>query len=166
LPQQPRGNVGTALTTALLKNHPNRFTITGISRTGSAYAPPPNSNITAKTVDYSSFDALKEAFVGQDAIINVVTGGATQWEPTKLIIDAAVAAGVKLYFANEYVGNVEREQYKRLPEAFVGAKVRTRAYLQELAKEGKLHWTGLTTGPFFDMCKPPSSTLASFEDIP
>jgi hypothetical protein len=66
---------------------------------------------------------------------------------------------VKLYLANEYVGNIDREQYRRLPEAFVGAKVRTRAYLQELAKEGKIHWTGLTTGPFFDMCKPPSSNI-------
>lgn len=86
-------------------------------------------------------------------MVNCITGGATQYDPTKLIIDAAVAAGVNFYFANEYVGPLEREQYRRLPEAFVGSKVRIRAYLEGLAKEGKIVWTALNGGPFFEMCK-------------
>jgi hypothetical protein len=61
---------------------------------------------------------------------------------------------VKFYFANEFVGDVDRKQYRMLPEAFVGAKVRIRAYLEGLAKEGKIAWTALNGGPFFDMCKP------------
>ena len=94
-----------------------------------------------------------DAFRGQDAIVNCITGGATQYGPSKLIIDAAVAAGVKLFFANEFVSNLKSEQYRRLPESFVGGKVRIRNYLEGLSREGKISWTGLNGGPFFDMCK-------------
>ncbi|KAF1957847.1 NAD(P)-binding protein [Byssothecium circinans] len=146
----PGGNVGNALITELLKN-PTRFNITAISRPTSSYTPPANSNIVAKGVDYNSLDALKEAFTGQDAIINCVTGGATQYDPSKLIIDATVAAGAKFYFANEFVGNIHSAQFLRLPEALTGAKVKIRAYLEGLAKEGKMNWTALNGGPFFDM---------------
>lgn len=63
-----------------------------------------------------------------------------------------MAAGIKLYFGNEYVGNIDREQYRRLPESAVGAKVRIRKYLEQLGEEKKLQWTALNGGPFFDMC--------------
>jgi uncharacterized protein YbjT (DUF2867 family) len=130
-----------------------RFDITAITRQTSSYTAPLDSNITHKTVDYSSFDSLVTAFIGQDAIVNCVTGGATQYEPSKLIIDAAIAAGVEFFFANEFVSNMESEQFKRLPEARAGAKVRIRAYLEGLGKEGKISWTSLNGGPFFDMCE-------------
>ena len=83
--------------------------------------------------------------------MNCITGGATQYDPSKLIIDAAVAAGVKFFFANEFVSYVDSPQYMRLPEAFIGSKVRIREYLTELAAVGKLTWTSLNGGPFFDM---------------
>lgn len=156
-PPKPRGNVGTAIINELLK-HGDRFTITGISRPTSTYAPS-NPKITAKTADYDSTDSLKDVFAGQDAVVNCVTGGATHYEPTKRIIDAAMAAGVPFYFANEYVGNIQTEQFKRLPESFVGSKIRIRAYLEELSKDGKIAWTALNGGPFFDMCKTPRPKL-------
>ncbi|KAF2853742.1 NAD(P)-binding protein [Plenodomus tracheiphilus IPT5] len=146
----PGGNVGTAIITELLTDGP-RFNITAITRETSTYTPPPDSNITHLTVDYASSSSLIEAFSDQDAIVNCVTGGATQYEPYKLIIDAAVAAGVKFFFANEFVGYVTSEQYKRLPEAVIGAKFRIREYLGQLAKEDKITWTSLNGGPFFDM---------------
>jgi hypothetical protein len=46
---------------------------------------------------------------------------------------------------------VTSEQYGRLPEVIVGAKVRIRQYLGELGRAGKLSWTALNGGPFFDM---------------
>jgi hypothetical protein len=85
--------------------------------------------------------------------VNCITGGAVNYEPSKLIIDAAIAAGVKFFFANEFVGDIDRDYFKRLPESFVGAKVRIKEYLEKLGKEGKISWTGLNGGPFFDMCK-------------
>ncbi|KAF1849104.1 NAD(P)-binding protein [Cucurbitaria berberidis CBS 394.84] len=146
----PGGNVGAAIITELLKDG-SRFNLVGITRKTSTYTPPPNTNITHKSVDYTSFHSLLEAFTGQDAVVNCITGGATHYEPSKLIIDAAVAAGVKFFFANDYVGHLTREQFKRLPESFVGAKPRIREYLEELGTQGKIAWTGLTGGPFFDM---------------
>jgi hypothetical protein len=125
--------------------------ITAITRPTSTYSPPEGSDITHKTADYSSLQSLTEAFSAQDVIVNCITGGATQYDPSKLIIDAAVAAGVEFFFANEFVSYVDSPQYRRLPEAFVGSKVRIREYLTELATVGKLAWTSLNGGPFFDM---------------
>ncbi|KAI4694620.1 hypothetical protein J4E81_006218 [Alternaria sp. BMP 2799] len=147
----PGGNVGNAIITELLKDGP-RFTITGITRSASSYTPPPT--ITHRTVDYTSFSSLQAAFQNQDAVVNCITGGATHYEPSKLIIDAAVAAGVKLFFANEFVGEITREAFRRLPEAFVGGKCRIREYLEGLGRQGKMAWTSLNGGPFFDMYIP------------
>ncbi|KAL1794279.1 hypothetical protein ACET3X_007700 [Alternaria dauci] len=145
----PGGNVGNTIITELRKDGP-RFTITAITRSTSSYTPP-STTIAHRTVDYTSFSSLLAAFQGQDAVLNCVTGSATQYEPSKLIIDAAVAVGVKFFFANEFVGDVTRKEFTRLPEAFVGAKCRIREYLEELGREKKMAWASLNGGPFFDM---------------
>lgn len=106
-----------------------------------------------KHVDYTSSVSLEQTFAGQDAVVNCLTGGATTYELSKLIVDAALAAGVGFFFANEFVGHIESEQYKRLPESYVGAKIRIRAYLKQLGEQGKIKWASLNGGPFFDMCK-------------
>lgn len=134
----------------LLKKE-GELTITGVTRHNSSYTAPTDSSIIHKKVDYESFDSLVEAFSDQDAVVNCITGSATQFDPSKRIIDACIAAKVKFFFANEFVGHVTREQYRRLPEAFVGGKYRIRQYMEGLGKEGKITWTSLTGGPFFDM---------------
>ncbi|KAF1995990.1 NAD(P)-binding protein [Amniculicola lignicola CBS 123094] len=146
----PRGNVGALIIKELLKDG-DRYAITAITRPSSTYEPPPETTITAKSADFDSLASLTDAFVGQDAVVNCISGGATQYEPSKRIIDAAIAAGVKFFFANEFVGHVTSDQYKRMPEGFVGAKLRIRQYLEELGKKGELAWTALNGGPFFDM---------------
>ncbi|KAF2625773.1 NAD(P)-binding protein [Macroventuria anomochaeta] len=146
----PGGNVGSAIINELSRDGP-RFNITAITRQTSTYTPPEASDITHKTADYTSLSSLTEAFTGHDAIVNCITGGATQYDSSKLIIDAAVAAGVKFFFANEFVGYVDSPQFHRMPEAFTGAKIRIREYLGELAATGKITWTSLNGGPFFDM---------------
>lgn len=125
--------------------------ITAITRPVSRYTPPEGSDIAHTPADYTSLQSLKEAFSGQDAIVNCITGGATQYDASKLIIDAAVAANVKFFFANEFVGHVDSPQYRRMPEAFIGSKVRIREYMAGLAAAGKIAWTSLNGGPFFDM---------------
>ncbi|KXJ96403.1 hypothetical protein Micbo1qcDRAFT_210703 [Microdochium bolleyi] len=158
----PRGSVGRAVIAELLKDGPERFEITAITRPGTeyTYVPPLGAaaaeatgaaKITPASADFTSPDSLSAAFRGQDAVVNCISGSQTQFAPTKIIIDAAVAAGVRFYLANEFVGNIHAEQYRRLPEAFVGGKVKTRAYLEGLGKEGKLEWSGISGGPFFDM---------------
>ncbi|KAK3213503.1 hypothetical protein GRF29_28g95482 [Pseudopithomyces chartarum] len=148
-----RGNVGTSIITALLAS-PTPYTILALSRsTTSIPYIPPHSSITPKSIDYTSFDALKDAFTGQDMVINCVTGCATQYEPSKLIIDAAIAANVPFYFSNEFVGNIFSEQFGRLPEVAAGAKLRIRRYLEGVGEEGKISWMALNGGPFFEMCE-------------
>lgn len=57
------------------------------------------------------------------------------------------------------MGNIQSKRYERLPEEFVGAKVRMRRDLEALGREGKIAWTSLTGGPFADMCMLLSSFL-------
>lgn len=82
-----------------------------------------------------------------------MTGSATQYEASKRIIDAAVAARVPFFFANEFVGNIHSPQFRRLPEEMAGAKWRIREYLEGVGKRGEMKWTAVNGGPFFDMCK-------------
>ncbi|KAF2019769.1 NAD(P)-binding protein [Aaosphaeria arxii CBS 175.79] len=151
----PRGSVGKEVISQLLK-HTGRFQITAISRQSPDFQFPTDADIIHKLVDFDSFESLKASFLGKDAVINCINGAATQFLPTKLIIDAAVEAGVRFYFANEFVGDIMREEFRRLPEQCVGGKVRTRAYLEKLSEGGKICWTALNGGPFFDMCKGPA----------
>ncbi len=77
---------------------------------------------------------------------------ATSFSNQKLLIDAAIEAGVKLFFASEFVGNILGAYYQLFPKQWVGEKVAVRRYLEEKAKEGQICWTALNGGPFFDMC--------------
>ncbi|KAF2715464.1 NAD(P)-binding protein [Pleomassaria siparia CBS 279.74] len=147
----PRGNVGSRLITELLKDG-SRFNITGITRPEATFKAPEGSNITHLAVDYTSLSSLTTVFAGQHAVVNCITGGAMQYDAIRLIIDAAIAAGVKLYFANEFVGHVESKQFQRLPEALTGAKARIRKELVKMGNAGgEMKWTSLNGGPFFDM---------------
>jgi hypothetical protein len=82
-----------------------------------------------------------------------VGGTQTKFDQQKLLIDASVEAGVKLFFASEYSGNIASPQYRLLPTQFVGDKLRVREYLEEKAAAGQIAWTALNGGPFFDMCE-------------
>ncbi|KAL8763836.1 MAG: hypothetical protein Q9184_000432 [Pyrenodesmia sp. 2 TL-2023] len=101
--------------------------------------------------NFSSHVSLVAALSGHDAVLSCVPGGATDFESQKLLIDAAFAAGVKLFFASEYSANVMSSQYALLPCQFVGDKPRIRQYLEDQAKEATIAWTALNGGPFFDL---------------
>lgn len=113
---------------------------------------PISINIATVKADFSSQESLAAALRGQDALLSCVPGGATDFASQKLLIGAAIAAGVKLFFASEYSANVMSPQYARLPTQFVGEKPRIRRYLEEKAKAGSIAWTALNGGPFFDLC--------------
>ncbi len=115
------------------------------------------SSSSAITVISTPFDdnlSLANAFQGQDAVLCCVPGGATRFDAQKILIDAAIAAGVKLYFASEYSSNIMSPHYQIFPTEFVGDKVKVRRYLEKKAAEGQMSWTALNGGPFFDMCEP------------
>ncbi|KAI9808508.1 MAG: hypothetical protein M1827_007213 [Pycnora praestabilis] len=157
----PGGNVGSAIIKALLRD--GTFNITAITRPASTYTSatngtPTTSNtddntntVTTTTADFSSSTSLTHALQNQDALLCCVPAGATKFALQKIIIDAAIEAGVKLFFASEFVSDVCSDHYEIFPKEFVGEKKKVRLYLDERAGNGDIGWTALNGGPFFDM---------------
>ncbi|KAI4165274.1 MAG: hypothetical protein LQ342_001142 [Letrouitia transgressa] len=146
----PGGNVGRQVIKALLEE--GSFSITAIIRPTSTYTSPPSSlHFTTLTADFDSLSSIAKALENQDALVCCVPGGATHFAPQRLLIDAAIAAGVKLFVASEFSADITSERYKLFPTEIVGDKLQIRRYLEEKAAEGKIAWTALNGGPFFDM---------------
>lgn len=110
-------------------------------------------NITVIVADHEDKSSLVKALKSQDALVNCVPGGATKFGSQKLLIDAAIEAGVQLFFASEYSADIMGPHYQRFPTSIVGDKVKIRQYLMEKAVAGEISYTALNGGPFFDMCK-------------
>ena len=144
--------MGSAIITALLsKGAPHQ--ITALIRPESKYQRPEStSNINVVTADFNDSSSLVAALTGQDAILCCVPGGATQFASQKLLIDAAIEARVKLFFADEFISDVMSPHFQLFPAEVVGDKSKVRKYLVRKAMEGKIAWTALNGGPFFDMC--------------
>lgn len=134
----------------LLKD--GHFQIRALVRLTSNYNPPTSSNIETLNVDFDDSSSLVTALQSQDAIVCCVPGSATKFVPQKLLIDAAIAAGVKLFFANEFASNILSPHYEVFPTQFVGDKVKVRKYLEERASSRDITYTALNGGPFFDLC--------------
>jgi hypothetical protein len=99
-------------------------------------------------VDYTSFDSLKSAFDGQDAVVSVVATLAVPGQKTA--VDAAVAAGVKRFIPSEFGINTRKLEGKTIGK-ILASKIGIVDYLDEKAKENpSFTWTGLSTGLFFD----------------
>ncbi|KAL8824139.1 MAG: hypothetical protein Q9170_008242 [Blastenia crenularia] len=143
------GRVGNSIVTELLQN--NHFDqLTAVIRHTSTYSPP-SPRIATIQADFLSYESLVVAFNGHDAVLSCVPGGATDFDSQKLLIDAAIEAGVKLFFASEYSANVMSSPYALLPIEYVGEKPRIRRYLEDQAKDERIAWTALNGGPFFDL---------------
>lgn len=131
----------------------DHFRVTAIVRPTSRYSPSPGVNaIQVVTADFEDSTSLTKALLGQDAIVCCVPGSATKFGPQKLLIDSAIKAGVKLFFASEFVSNILSAHYEIFPTQYVGDKPKIRRYLEEKASMGEIAYTALNGGPFFDMC--------------
>ena len=97
--------------------------------------------------DLSNVSDLTSAFRGQDAVVSMVGGPAIPQQPR--IIDAAVAAGVKLFLPSEFGSNTSIPKAATIP-MFTG-KLATQDYLRPLAEDGKISYALITTGVFLDM---------------
>lgn len=121
------------------------FNVTVISRKGSDKTFP--KEVKVVNVDYESFDSLKSAFEGQDAIVSLMASAALGVQ-TK-IIDAAIAAGVKRYIPSEFGSNTaDPKTVAAVP--FFQDKVDIQNYLK--SKEKEISWSAIITGPFFGEC--------------
>jgi len=83
---------------------------------------------------------------GQDAIISAI--GASGFQEQKVIIDAAIKAGVKRFIPSEFSTNTLSEAVRQLVPVFEPKKAILQ-YLMEKESTG-LTWTGLSIGAMFD----------------
>ncbi|KAK0649856.1 hypothetical protein B0T16DRAFT_325231 [Cercophora newfieldiana] len=136
------GNVGAPVVQALLSAG---YTVSAITRTTSTSTFPPSVNVIK--ADLTSLESLTSAFTGQDAVIATIA--ASEIGNQTLLVDAAVAAGVKRFIPSEF-GHVAAKVTGGLG-AMIAGKAKTAAYLDEAAKANLgFTWTGIATGPFFD----------------
>lgn len=122
------------------------FEITVLTRESSTHNFP--SGVAVKKVDYTDLESLSTALKGQDALISTVALKAVPSQ--RLLIDAAVKAGVKRVIPSEFGADLKNAKSRALP-CFAG-KVEIEKYLDELAVRGLMSYTLLFTGPFIDMC--------------
>ncbi|KAK0665968.1 hypothetical protein QBC41DRAFT_231670 [Cercophora samala] len=137
------GNLGPSIVHHLLSAG---FTVTGLTRASSTNSTPvyPDS-VTVHKVDFASFDSLRSALDGQDAVVSVV--GSPGVAAQKLAVDAAVAAGVKRFIPSEFGVNTRKVRDRPIGR-ILREKVEVVDYL--IGREGEISWTGVSTGLFFD----------------
>jgi nucleoside-diphosphate-sugar epimerase len=137
------GSVGRSTVKALLEEG---FQVTGITRETSKATLP--EGVTHVKSEYSEA-SLREAFRGQDAVISTI-GSITPGEALALqkpLIDAAIAAGVKVFFPSEYgIDTSDPSAQEYIP--FLADKIHTLNYLK--AQQDKISWTAVVSGSMFD----------------
>ncbi|KUJ22608.1 NAD(P)-binding protein [Mollisia scopiformis] len=137
------GPVGTAILKELLKSQ--LFEITVLTRQASHHTFPPGVKVCP--IDYTSTDSLIAALSGQDALVSSVSMAAVPSQ--RLLIDAAVKAGVKRIIPSEFGCDLKNTNTRKLP-VFAG-KVDIERYLDELAIKGETSYTLVFCGPFLDL---------------
>jgi nucleoside-diphosphate-sugar epimerase len=137
------GNLGKAILKELLNS--GLFEVTVLSREASEHPFP--SDVKVVKVDYTNLESLTSALTGQDALVSALaaTGIASQ----KLLIDAAVKAGVKRFIPSEFGCDLKNPKARALP--VFAEKVQIETYLDELAVKGDISYTLVFTGVFLDM---------------
>lgn len=119
-----------------------RVSVLTRSRKPGAYA----SDINVFEVDFNSVESLTAALQGVDAVVSTVGGAAL--ENQTVLIDAAIAAGVKRFIPSEFGNVTTNPKLENFPIYSSMFKIRT--YLQEKAAAGELSWTVLACGAFLD----------------
>jgi hypothetical protein len=97
-------------------------------------------------VDFDYFNAVVTAPEGQEALVSTLPPLAVPTQ--KLLIDAAVNAGVKRIIPSEFGCNLHYDKARTLP--VYAAKVEIENYLDELAVKGLVSYTLVFTEPFLD----------------
>lgn len=121
-----------------------RFNIRVLKRAGSESTFPAGTDVVE--VDYTSFDSLKAALQGQDAIISTLTTLAVDAQLT--LIDAAIAAGIRRFIPSEFGSNLDVPSVRALP--VFAHKVKIQDYLIEKSKSTPVTYTFVYNSVFLD----------------
>ncbi|OAG42678.1 hypothetical protein AYO21_02961 [Fonsecaea monophora] len=135
------GNVGKSIIKALLAEN-GRFEVTGLTREASSARLP--ADVQHLRSDFSQ-QSLIHAFQGQEAIVSTLSGGGLAEQSA--IVDAAIAAGVRVFIPSEYgIDTANPAATEVVP--FLKAKVAAVDYLR--SKQDKISWTAVIIGALFD----------------
>ncbi|KAL6918859.1 hypothetical protein ACHAPO_010547 [Fusarium lateritium] len=133
-----KGNVGSATLKALLKTG---FDVTVFGRT--RHEVPVGA--TSVQVDYT-LEALSKALKGYDAVVSTVGPAAVLTQ--KIIIDAAIVAGVRRFIPSEFSSVNTDPKAKDIPAFQLFVEIQD--YLKAKAETGDIEYTIFATGPFLE----------------
>ncbi|KAG9236484.1 hypothetical protein BJ875DRAFT_439354 [Amylocarpus encephaloides] len=136
------GNLGSVVLKELVDS--GLFEVTVLTRESSTNTFP--SEVKVAKVNFESAESLTQALAGIDALVSTVATLAISTQ--KLLIDSAVAAGVKRIIPSEFGCDLHNPKTKALP-VYAG-KVEIEDYLKELSTKTNVSYTLIFNGPFLD----------------
>lgn len=111
------GRLGTVVLDKLMSS--GQFNVKVLKRMGSKS--PINGKVKVVDVDFASVESLESALAGQEVVISTVASSAL--ESQIILIDAAVAAGVKRFIPSEYGSDINNSKTRQLPVFAPNVKV-------------------------------------------
>ncbi|KAJ4982608.1 isoflavone reductase [Stagonosporopsis vannaccii] len=140
------GSLGAPVLAAF-KARPD-YNVTILSRHDSSAVYP--ADVPVLRANYVSLNSLMAAFKGQDAVIIINAG--YPFTTQLLFIDAAIRMGVKRFIPNEFGPNSLNKELVKHQDVLLPSRLAVVDYLKykEGAGDGKLSWTSVICGGFFD----------------
>jgi nucleoside-diphosphate-sugar epimerase len=136
------GRLGSFVLAKLLAS--NKFNVQVLKRAGSSSTYAAGTKVAE--ADFADLESLKAAFQGQDAVVSIV-GDAGVLSQT-LMVDAAIAVGVKRFLPSNFGSNMANPNSRMLP--VFAQKVIVEDYLIEKSKTTELTYTFVYVGGFTD----------------
>jgi nucleoside-diphosphate-sugar epimerase len=136
------GRLGTFVLDKLLAS--NKFNVQVLKRAGSSSTYAAGTKVVE--ADFADFESLKAAFQGQDAVASIIGDAGVLSQ--KLMVDAAVASGVKRFLPSNFGSNMTNPNSRMLP--VFALKVIIEDYLIEKSKTTELTYTFVYVGGFTD----------------
>jgi uncharacterized protein YbjT (DUF2867 family) len=138
------GHLGTFVLEKLVASQ--KFNVRVLKRAGSSSSYAAGAEVIE--ADFSSLESLKTGFKDQDAVISIV--GDAGLSGQTLMVDAAVASGVKRFLPSNFGSNMANPNSRQLP--VFTRKVAVEEYLIEKSKTSALTYTFVYNGGFLDFC--------------
>lgn len=137
------GSLGKPVLDALVKS--GKFNVTVVKRPSSTATF--SASIKVATADFSSVDSVTAAFKGQDAVVSTV--GAEGLPGQGVLVDAAIAAGVKRFLPSDFGCDLANPEAAALP--VFGDKIATHKKLREAAAaKPDFTYSSVCNGVFLD----------------
>jgi uncharacterized protein YbjT (DUF2867 family) len=122
----------------------SKFDVQVVKRAGSASTFAAGTKVVE--ADFTDLGSLKTAFEGQDAVVSVV--GEAGVAGQKILVDAAIAAGVKRFLPSNFGSNMANPNSRKLP--VFTSKVIVEDYIIEKATTTPLTYSFVYVGGFTD----------------